>query len=310
MSTAASGTDINSTPTITATVGQLSNSDLKCELTEVDLLEVCRCGGCSVDSLLQDMSCPRPSELLDLALPFLDWSQEDLSRRSLLLTRLFLEYKAVLNKFSKLKKDVCQWITQKRLTFANLSKTLAKLDSFMPSLPRDDKVAELKKAKTFNKLFVMLPDEHTFLDYHLYEDLGAEFQNAELSKKVEAYKKMLDVYCRRKIFECPFFTLSGQVSLSSLVVEMLASHSKMTLQELVLIREQLCGVLSVVSNTFYPINIRKTQTGNIQIIFKVPNYVKDVLPPLNVEQETAMRELGFVGWNFYNGTDMLYDPVS
>ena len=42
----------------------------------------------------------------------------------------------------------------------------------------------------------------------------------------------------------------------------------------------------------------------------MPNYVKDVLPPLNVEQETAMRELGFVGWNFYNGPDMYYDPVS
>ena len=33
----------------------------------------------------------------------------------------------------------------------------------------------------------------------------------------------------------------------------------------------------------------------------VPNYVKDVLLPLNPEQEAAMRDLGFLGWTFYTG---------
>jgi hypothetical protein len=38
--------------------------------------------------------------------------------------------------------------------------------------------------------------------------------------------------------------------------------------------------------------------------------VKDSLTPLSSQQESAMRELGFVGWSFYYGVDMSYDPVS
>ncbi len=47
-----------------------------------------------------------------------------------------------------------------------------------------------------------------------------------------------------------------------------------------------------------------------QVVFMVPNYVKDVLLPLNAELETAMRDLGFLGWSFYSGLDIACDPVS
>ena len=223
-----------------------------------------------MESLLQSVPCSSPTDLPHLSMPFMEWAemewaQGDVSQRLVLLVRLYLEYKALSNKFAKLKKDLCQWIIQKRLTFTNLSKILANLDSFMPSLPKDDKVSELKRAKTFNKLFGMLPDEQSFLDYQIYEDLTTEMKSAELGKKVKAYRELLDVYCQRRLIECPFFSLPGQVSLSNLVVELPAERSKMTLQELVLMREQLCGVLGVVANTFYPFNIRRGQTGNFQV---------------------------------------------
>lgn len=41
----------------------------------------------------------------------------------------------------------------------------------------------------------------------------------------------------------------------------------------------------------------------------VPTYVKDVLTPLNPEQEKGLRDLGFLSWSFYTGMDITYDPV-
>ena len=84
----------------------------------------------------------------------------------------------------------------------------------------------------------------------------------------------------------------------------------MSIHQLVAMQEQVCGVLGVVSNTLSICNVSKMLGGNVQVIFRVPNYVKDILVPLNAEQETALRDLGFIGWSFYNGLDISYDPVS
>lgn len=297
-------------PSNTTTIGESSSSDLTNELVGQDLSGVCECGSCTVSSFLQNVSCSHPSQIPALSLPFLDLSHLDNVQRQMLLGRLYLEYKAIVSRFSKLKKSVHRLITERKITFSNLSKMIAKLDTFMPSIPQDDKMVELRKAKTISKLFALLPDDGSILDYQVFEDLAETLKNDTLMDEVKAYKSLLDVYCRRGIFECPSFSPTGKTNYSNFIIELHHSRYKMQIQELILIQEQLCGVLSVVSNTLCPCNVSKMQSGNVQVIFRVPNYVKDVLLPLNAEQETAMRQLGFIGWSFYNGMDISYDPVS
>lgn len=304
-------TPVANTPSNTTTVGESSNSDLTSELLGEDLSGICECGNCTISGFLQNVSCPRPSAISALSLPFVEMSHLDGVQRQMLLGRLYLEYKAIVNRFSQLTHAVERHFLDKRTTVATFSKILSKVDSFMPSLPKDMKVVLIKKAKTISKLFTMLPEDSSFLDYHIFEDIVNELKNKELKSKVASYKKFLDSYCQRGIFSCPSFSSptvkKGQ---SSFITEVHHSKFQMSVHELVVVREQLCGVLGVVSNTLCLCSASKMTSGNMQVVFRVPDYVKDILIPLNAEQEAAMRQLGFVGWSFYSGMDVSYDPVS
>ena len=146
-------------PSGTNTIAESSNSDLSSEITEEDWSGVCDCGSCTVGSFLQNMACSRPSQIPALSLPFVDLTHLDSLQRQLLLGRLYLEYTAIVNRFGKLKSSIQQLLREKKVTFSNLTKSIVKFESFMPSLPQEDKVQEMKKAKTASKLFTMLPGQ-------------------------------------------------------------------------------------------------------------------------------------------------------
>ena len=292
-----------------STTGQSSNFELTKKLAGQDLSAVCQCGTCTISSFLQN-GCPHPSQIPSLSLPFLEALHLDGVQRQILIGRLYLEYQMILSKFSKLKKDFSHLVNSNKITFSHLSKLIVRLDSFMPSLPQDDKISEVKKLKTINKLFSLFPDGSSFLEYHVFEDLANALKIGELKAIVCTYKKDLEDYCKRGIFECPSYAPTGKPSHSNLILEMQGSHSKMTIEELMALEDQLCGVLSVLSNTLCPCSVSKMQKGSIQIIFRIPNFVKEVLLPLSPNQQSALRQLGFLDWSFYNGVDISYDAVS
>lgn len=292
-----------------STIAQPSHADLTSKLAGQDLAGICGCGTCTLHTFLLN-GCSRPSQVPSLSLPFVDLSHLKSSQREIVLGRLYLEYQFMASNFTKLKRDIFYTISSKKLNFNQLSKILVKLDSFMPSLPQDDKTTEVKKAKTVSRLYGMLPDDSSFLEYHVFEDLVAHLKSERNKGSMRAYKRELDQFCRRGIFECPLFSQAGKDGYSNFILEMGRNRCGMMIQELVSIQEQLCSVLSVVNNTLNLCNVSKLQSGNVQVIFRIPNFVKDVLLPLSREQQMTMRELGFLDWSFYNGLDISYNPVS
>ena len=293
----------------TSTVAQPSHADLTSKLSGQDLNGVCGCGNCTVHTFLIN-GCPRPSQVPALSLPYADLSHLKDSQKVITLGRLYLEYQYMVSLFAQLKREIFFTITSAKVTFQQLSKTLVKMESFMPSLPQEDKAAEVKKAKSLTKLFSMLPDDSSFLEYHILEDLVAQLKSEKSASTLKAYKQELEQFCRRGIFECPLFSQAGKEGHSNFIVEMSRGRSRMMIQELVSVQEQLCSVLSVVSDTLNLCNVSKLQSGSIQIIFRVSNVVKDVLLPLSREHEATLRQLGCLDWTFYNGLDISYNPVS
>ena len=291
-----------------ATVGQSSDSDSSNQLSG-SLCGVCGCGTCTVNSFFQN-GCPRPSQVSALAFPFLDLSHMDSDHQRLKhLGRLYLEYQMMVWRFTTLKKDIHRLVTAKKLTFNHLSRILIKLDSFLPSMPHDDKMAEVKKLRTVAKLFSVLPEDASLLEYHVFEDIAEELNLNEGKDKVHEYKQQLDTFCKRGIFECPSFSPTNKANHSNMIL-IHRNHSKMCIQDLIMLQDQVCGVLSVVSNTLCLCVVSRAQMDNIQIIFRIPNFVKDVLNPLSAEQQNSLRQLGFLQWSFYTGTDISYDGVS
>ncbi len=300
---------MNHTTGATSTVAQPSHADLTSKLLGQDMNGVCGCGNCTVHTFLLN-GCQRPCQVPALSLPFADLSHLKDSQKVITLGRLYLEYQYIVSLFTKLKSDLFYTITSAKVTVQQFSKTLVRLESFMPSLPQNDKAAEVKKAKTLTKLFAMLPDDSSFLEYHVFEDLVAHVKLEKNSNSLRAYKQELEQFCRRSVFECPLFSQAGKEGHSNFIIEMSRSRSRLSIHDLVLVQEQLCSVLSVVTNTLNLCNVSRLQTGNIQVIFRVSNVVKEVLPSLTREQEATFRQLGFIDWSFYNGLDISYNPVS
>jgi len=292
----------------TSTVAQPSHADSTSKFSGQDLASVCGCGNCTVHTFLTS-GCPRPSQVPTFSLPFADLSHLKDTQKVITLGRLYLEYQYIVSLFAKLKKEIFYSITSTKITFQHLSKILVKLESFMPSLPQDEKTAEVKKAKSLPKLFAMLPEDSSFLEYHIFEDLVSQLKFDKTSASVKTYKQELDQFCRRSVFECPLFSQAGKDGHSNFIVEMGRGRSRMSIQELVSVQEQLCSVLSVVTNTLNLCNVSKLPSGSIQVIFRVSNVVKEVLLPLNRENQASLRQLGCLDWSFYNGLDITYNPV-
>ena len=292
-----------------STIAQPSHAELTSKLAGQDLTGICGCGTCTVHTYLLN-GCPHSSQIPALSLPFVDLSYLKGTQRQIVLGRLYLEYQFLLSKFSRLKREIFRTIMSKKLTFYYLSNTVVKFDSFMPSLPHDDKMAEVRKAKTVPRLYSMFPDDASFLEYQIFEDLVEDLKVERNVDSMRAYKQELDLFSQRGIFECPLFSQAGKDGHSNFILEMSQDRSNLIIHELVCIQEQICSVLRVVSNTICLCNVSKLQSGNIQVIFRIANFMKEVLLPLSREQQTKLRQLGFLDWSFYSGLDISYNPVS
>ena len=295
--------------TAMSTIAQPSHADLTTKLAGQDLTSICGCGTCTVHTYLLN-GCSRSSQIPALSLPFVDLPHLKANQKEIVLGRLYLEYHYLLSKFARLKREIFRSIMSKKLTFYHLSNIVVKFDSFMPSLPQDEKIAEVNRVNTVPELYNMLPDDSSFLEYHVFEDLAEELKVERNTENLRAYKEELDHFSQRGIFECPLFSQAGKNGHSNFILEMDQVKFSMTIHELVSIQKQICSILSVVNHTVCLCNVSKLHSGKIQVIFRIPNFVKDVLLPLSADQQTKLRQLGFLDWSFYNGLDISYNPVS
>ena len=108
----------------------------------------------------------------------------------------------------------------KKLTFYHLSNIVIKYDSFMPSLPKEQKIVEMNKVNTVPELYNILPDDSSFLEYHAFEELAEELKVERNTENLRAYKEELDQFSQRDIFECPLFSQAGKNSHSNFILEM------------------------------------------------------------------------------------------
>ena len=60
----------------------------------------------------------------------------------------------------------------KKFTFHYLSNIVVKFDSYLPSLPKDQKIDKVNIVNTVPELYNMLPDHFPFLEFCIFKDLA------------------------------------------------------------------------------------------------------------------------------------------
>ena len=62
---------------------------------------------------------------------------------------------------------------------------------------------ELKAVDTIPKVFLILNDYFSFINYHIIEHIIKKLGTAEDKAKLQKYKEDFNQYAKRRIFECP-----------------------------------------------------------------------------------------------------------
>ena len=125
-----------------------------------------------------------------------------------LMGRLTLEYRGIIDQYSKLNQHVIQSLKGRRIESKELSGVLMYLQVFCVQKPTvksllSEHIDEIE-AKDIDGAFRILRSYGSFFDIFILKHIvESHLCTNDKRKKLKEYEEMLENYCRRSIFECP-----------------------------------------------------------------------------------------------------------
>ena len=172
-----------------------------------------------------------------------------------------------------------------------------------------NRIQEMREAKTTDDIFDILHDYVSFFSYtiieHIVDKLGTEADRENL----QTYKSHFTEYCRRSVFQCPFSICSKNsehfVDLVMKVVSdsMTAPYSMNVVE---LFQGEVFDQLHLSKHT---LKLCSVEEGCLQLTFQMPGFLTSFVFPLNADQVKGLRKLG-VTELVCNGVSQLKDFVS
>ena len=169
----------------------------------------CGCGQCSFSSWLE-IGCPYASEQ-NMKYPYLDLDKFSYKDRVALMTKLNDECKQIQRKFSKLVYRTQGSLIEQQVSVKQLASCLSDLGTYEAVLPNKPVLfhclEDIRKAKGVEDVFWILKDYRSFFNYHVIEHLIDILGTEKDEQNLDDYKKALELFLRRKVFECPEMSL-------------------------------------------------------------------------------------------------------
>lgn len=182
---------------------------------------------------------------------------------------------------------------------------IRRLANYLKGLKPLRQISSLQSASVINKyehdLDVILDydavrgviEKHSsFFDYRPVEYMIELAGSEEDKRRIEEYKSKFEHYVRRRLYECPAKIGPDSSSGSTqfrVIIE--CDYETCRLVDLQLFKCRLSLILNIPSHT---LQVSSVEEGSVSITFLVPDIVKEVIFPLSVEQEVALREAGII----------------
>ena len=253
------------------------------------------------DSYLQHQSSsddsdfePKSNITEKLSYPFLDMRGMSESEKSSLCGKLTNDYQRINSSYLKLNQNIRKSLKDRHITTRQLAEVLLELNTF--SLRKHDEnkplfAEHLDKAEDIYSVFKILRPYGSFFDCHVIKHIvHSHLCTDEDREKLKKYSKKLDEYCQRSVFECPHFATPDQdPKFRKLVMKMDDDiKSSFTIKALDAFRYRLATRLHLEGHT---LRLCSVEEGCLQLVFQIPNFVKDEIFPLSHEEERELEKL-------------------
>ena len=258
--------------------------------------------GCEERCSLIDIAsgrCPSPKSTTSL-FPSLVAENLSESEKELVSGHLYSEFCQISRKYASLTSSIRKSLKERKITPAQLADKLMDLNGLIP-LHRgtkqpllEDRLPEITKAVSTDEIFIVLKEYTSFFNHEIIEYIVEELGTEEDKAKLEQYKEDFIEYCKRQVFECPFYSQSKKSSKFVDLVMKVDSDSIIkpyTMKALQVFRTQVAKLLQVTKHTLHLFSI---QEGCFQVTFQIPHILKAVIFPLNAEQRKGLRHSGVI----------------
>ena len=307
-STAAAGTPISSEDTPSSNIpqyhchGQRVNSQTSNDsaFSDVDYRDLnatvaysCDCDEkCSIDDFASGKcqnSVPR-----NCTFPYLNTQNLSETEKQELIARLEEDFKEVHLKYASLTYSLRNSLRDRQITPAVLADCLMDVDAISLKMEAKcklrDHYEDIKNAKDITKVFEILRDHYSsFFNYDIITFIMNELGCDDVKEKHASYEACFHNYCKRHVFECPFYSQKNS-KCSDIVVKLdgVTDLDRFTMSSLKRFQLRLAEMLGIKNRVLRVCGVEK---GCIQICLQIPAIFEKVIFPLSPETERQLQQL-------------------
>ena len=216
------------------------------------------------------------------------------SEQDKLIVKLYEDEKNMKLQFGDLVTETRKSV-EKRTSVDELAGSILALGAYEPLHEAqnrsllEDHTDEINNADTISKIFVILNAYWNYLTYEVLEYIIKHFGDDNDKKRLISYKKDLQEFCERRIYELP--PESGNVAILSPKQERfmvkLNYRKDSTFKDLLQIRGIIAQILQINSAALL---LSRVDDGCVQLIFLIPKFVAQEVFPLSCEQTSALAK--------------------
>ena len=201
--------------------------------------------------------------------------------------------------FQKLLSATILSIKKQKISLSDLVSHIMGLGAFDPVYKGPQMPAfhhhfkDLQTADTVSKVFLVLKDYFSFINYHILEHIITVLGTMEDKENLQQYKNRFDQFAKRRVYECmPEFGSESETSHANVFVKVDSQYDNYTVAEVERFRCWLSKLLYTSPQGV--LRLCRIEKGCFQLMFQVPLFVQEKIFPLSKEQERALTEKGVI----------------
>ena len=212
--------------------------------------------------------------------------------------RLYAESVDIMFEFQELFSSITKSLDERHISPLALYTHLVCLGSLKPTYddPKQPVLRhyfpQLRTAERIEEAMGIIGDYCSFFNFRIVELIINKVGTTEDKATLTKYKKDFSDYARRHVYECPSEFGPVTDGNAELFMTLDETYDNYTVSSLKLFVRKLAEILKLSSDA--ALKLCKIQLGSLKLTFQIPDFVKEDIFPLSVDQKRALAGLGVV----------------
>ena len=241
-----------------------------------------------------DLPQPKPN----LTFHSLDLKKMSKEEKEKLYQRLYTESMEITFKFQNLFSATTLSLKERNVSPQELYTHLACLGSVKPTYddPKQPVLRhyfpQMMKAERIEEAMAIVSSYCSFFNYRLMEVIISKLGTAKDKDNLSIYEKDFSEYAKCHVFECPSNLGTETDNNAELFMTLDETYDDCTVSVLRLFVRKLAEILKLSSDA--ALKLYWIELGSLKLTFQIPDFVKEDIFPLSVDQKRALAGLGVV----------------